>query len=237
MQNKKNTNVDLKKKSIFFFQLGLILSLFLVWQLIEWKVNATETSGGDTVSINSFEDEEIPITVVKEVTPPEVPREIVEVPKIIDNDKDLVETVIASTEETDIAKVEDIKVVEPEEPIEDYNIISVEEVPVFPGCENLTSNSQRRDCMSEKISQLVNRKFDSNLGEELGLHGVNRIYVQFRIDETGNVSVIGARAPHPRLEAEAERVIELLPVMKPGRQGGKPVRVLYSLPIIFQVQE
>jgi len=53
----------------------------------------------------------------------------------------------------------------------------------------------------------------------------------------GNVIGVRARAPHPRLEKEAVRVINLLPKMKPGRQRGKAVIVPYSLPIIFQVQD
>ncbi|HBO29337.1 MAG TPA: energy transducer TonB, partial [Leeuwenhoekiella sp.] len=47
----------------------------------------------------------------------------------------------------------------------------------------------------------------------------------------------GSRGPHPRLEQEAARVIKLLPQMTPGMQRGKAVGVLYSLPIVFQVQD
>ncbi|MGA9324525.1 MAG: energy transducer TonB, partial [Salegentibacter sp.] len=36
---------------------------------------------------------------------------------------------------------------------------------------------------------------------------------------------------------EAARVINSLPKMQPGKQRGKPVGVMYSLPIIFQVQD
>ena len=48
---------------------------------------------------------------------------------------------------------------------------------------------------------------------------------------------VRSRAPHPRLEKEAARVINMLPKMKPGKQRGKPVIVPYSLPITFQVQD
>ena len=72
---------------------------------------------------------------------------------------------------------------------------------------------------------------------DLGLSGRQRISVIFKIDRTGSVIGVRARAPHPRLEKEAVRVINLLPKMKPGRQRGKAVIVPYSLPIIFQVQD
>ena len=65
---------------------------------------------------------------------------------------------------------------------------------------------------------------------------MQRIMVQFKIDPTGKVTDVRARAPHPRLEREAISVVQSLPNMIPGKQRGKAVAVLYSLPIIFDVQ-
>jgi bla regulator protein blaR1 len=113
----------------------------------------------------------------------------------------------------------------------------IDEVPVFPGCEALDSNEDRKRCMSEKINQFVNTNFDTSLGKQHGLEGINRVYVQFKISKDGNVEVLGARAPHPALEEEARRVVNLLPHMTPGKQQGKEVNVLYSLPITFKVGE
>ncbi|TDN89099.1 beta-lactamase regulating signal transducer with metallopeptidase domain [Salegentibacter sp. 24] len=113
----------------------------------------------------------------------------------------------------------------------------IEEVPFFKECQGLTSNEQRKNCMSSKITEFVNRNFNTGLGKELNLKGTNRVITQFRIDETGNVVDVKARAPHPKLEAEAIRVISELPKMQPGKQEGKAVSVMYSLPIIFQVGE
>ena len=113
----------------------------------------------------------------------------------------------------------------------------IEEVPVFPGCEGLTSNEERKTCMSDGITDFVNKNFDTSLGKQLGLKGVNRIYVQFRIQKDGNVELMGARAPHPALQEEAKRVVGNLPKMTPGKQKGKEVGVLYSLPIVLNVSE
>ncbi|WNH13610.1 energy transducer TonB [Thalassobellus suaedae] len=115
----------------------------------------------------------------------------------------------------------------------------IEQVPVFPGCEDLTSNEERRDCMSEKISKLVQEKFNTNIADSLGLTGRQRINVIFKINEKGGITTdeIRARAPHIDLEEEAIRVISTLPKMIPGKQKGKIVNVPYSLPIIFQVQD
>jgi hypothetical protein len=111
----------------------------------------------------------------------------------------------------------------------------IENVPVFPGCETLDSNDERKECMSKEISQFVNKNFDVNLAKELNLKGNVRVYVQFKIDKAGEVVDVSVRAPHPRLESEAERVIKKLPTMRPGEQGGEKVGVLYSLPISFRI--
>lgn len=111
----------------------------------------------------------------------------------------------------------------------------IEEVPVFEGCEDLSSNEERKECMSRQITRFVNMNFNTNLGEELNLKGVNRVITQFRIDETGEVVDVKARATHPALQEEAIRVISGLPQMQPGKQDGENISVMYSLPIVFQV--
>lgn len=110
----------------------------------------------------------------------------------------------------------------------------IEKVPVYPGCEG-NSNEELKACFSQKISAFVGEHFNTKLANTLNLKGQQRISVQFAIDNTGAVTNIKARGPHPELEAEAIRIMELLPQMTPGEQEGKTVNVLYSLPILFQV--
>ena len=110
----------------------------------------------------------------------------------------------------------------------------IENVPVFPGCRG--DNESKRNCMSQKIAEFVQRNFNIELADDLGLKGLQRIAVIFKIDKKGNVTGVRARAPHKSLEDEAIRVIRLLPKMKPGKQRGKAVIVPYSLPIVFSVE-
>ena len=91
--------------------------------------------------------------------------------------------------------------------------------------------------MSQKISALVNSNFNVGLGKQLNLTGTNRIFASFKIDKNGFVTNLKTRSPHPDLDAEAQRVISLLPKMKPGVHNGKEVGVLYSLPITFKIAE
>lgn len=110
----------------------------------------------------------------------------------------------------------------------------IDQVPTFPNCSG--TKEQLKECMSLSVSKHVNREFDVSLGEKLGLTGINRIFVMFKIDKQGNVVDIRSRAPHPDLESEAVRVIKTLPQMQPGKQDGVPVGVLYSLPITFKIE-
>ena len=70
--------------------------------------------------------------------------------------------------------------------------------------------------------------------EKNGIGGM--VYVQFVIDTTGKVvepKVI--KSVSPELDAEALRVVSGMPAWKPGMQRGKPVRVSFTLPVIFKL--
>ncbi|GGK12734.1 hypothetical protein GCM10007962_03830 [Yeosuana aromativorans] len=240
MEPKKNPKADVGRNSSLYFLIGLALMLFLTNYAINHKTYDKSNIDIGQVNMDELDDEEIPITEQLQTPPPPPPPPAApEVIEVVEDEQDVEETVIESTEadqETEIAKVEDVQVEEVEEDIE-VPFAVIENVPVFPGCENEKGNDAKKKCMSEKISDFVNKKFNTELAGELGLSGRQRINVIFKIDKTGNITGIRARAPHPGLEKEAARVIGLLPKMKPGKQRGKAVTVPYSLPIIFQVQD
>jgi protein TonB len=82
----------------------------------------------------------------------------------------------------------------------------------------------------------VSKSFNLKVAKENGLKGVNRVYVQFKIDKKGRITDINSRAATPELEAEGKRAVKDLPKMKPGQHKGKNVGVLYSLPIKFEIE-
>jgi hypothetical protein len=112
----------------------------------------------------------------------------------------------------------------------------VDEVPVYKACEDLKTNNERKTCMSKNIAMHVNKNFNTNIANNLGLVGKQRIVVMFKIDKEGNVVDVKARAPLPELEEEAKRVVQSLPQFIPGKHKGKTVVVPYSLPILFQIE-
>ena len=91
-----------------------------------------------------------------------------------------------------------------------------------------------RECTNEAIKMFASSSFNTELSNDLGLTGYQRITSSFIIDKKGQIVNIRVRAPHPQLKDEAIRVINLLPKMKPGKVNGKAVSVSYLLPIIFK---
>ncbi|MDV7187856.1 energy transducer TonB [Lutibacter sp. TH_r2] len=84
----------------------------------------------------------------------------------------------------------------------------------------------------------MNRNFNSNIAKKLKLSpGVKRIYVMFRISNTGEITDVKARSPHKKLTEEAIRVAKSIKITSPGYQMGQPVGVKYSLPIAFRVEQ
>lgn len=236
---KKTTKADVSRNSSIYFAVGLVLMLFISNQLINYKSYDKSNVDIGSLDLEQEVEEIIPIIDLKLPPPPPPPPPVApQVIEIVEDEDEVEETVIESTEtdqDEEIAEVEDIVIEEVEEDVEVHFTV-IENVPEFPGCEK-GSNAKKRKCMSEKITKFVQKKFNTDLAGDLGLTGKQRISVVFKIDKNGNVTGVRSRAPHPRLEKEAARVVGLLPKMKPGRQRGKAVVVSYTLPITFLVQE
>ena len=110
----------------------------------------------------------------------------------------------------------------------------IDKSPIFPGCEDA---EDQKKCLQESIIAHISRNFDPSIAKPLGLEaGKKKVYVQFTIDKNGNITEAKARGPHKLLEEEALRVINDLPMLRPGEQDGKKVSVKYTLPISLVVE-
>lgn len=111
-----------------------------------------------------------------------------------------------------------------EEPLDDGNLYAVvEEMPSFPGGEA---------GLAEYIHKNLRYPFKAaNKRIE------NCVICTFIIDTEGHVSQVEVVQPvHPLLDKEAVRVLQSLPAWKPARQHGLPIRVKYTLPIVFRLK-
>ena len=65
-----------------------------------------------------------------------------------------------------------------------------------------------------------------------------RVVVQFVVDCEGNiVNPLVVRSVDPLLDREAIRLVKLMPKWIPGKQNGKPVSLIYCVPVIFKLHE
>ncbi len=108
----------------------------------------------------------------------------------------------------------------------------IEEVPIYPGCENIKN---KRSCAQTKIQEHIIRNFRyPKEAQKKKIQG--RVFVQFYIGVGGYIDNIRTRGPHEILEKEAKRIVSLLPRFVPGKIDGKSVRVPMSVPISFRLQ-
>lgn len=242
----KNFNEKLEKSSKIFTLLGLVLALFVVYIFIEYETKQIRVSILNVNALNENQEFTASVLFTKEVVLKEIiekkhEEEIKEVTKeILDLVKPVPDIIdppeVISKAEKAVVHLDSINEIDiPETIYDDFPLILVDEVPVFPGC--VGNSKELRACLAKNVKKHVYRKFNSGLGEEAGLSsGKKKIFVMFKIDATGNIIDVEAKASHPSLKKEAERVVKSLPKMKPGKQKGRPVGVRYALPISFEVQ-
>lgn len=240
MQVKKNPKVDLNRNSGLYFVMGLTVVLFLTWRALEYKSYPKDATTLEVAQAVDDLKEDVPITEVLKTTPPPPPPAAPEVIEVVDDSEEIEETIIESTETSqesvieEAIAVDDVEVDEVEEEII-VPFAVIENVPIYPGCENAVGNEERKACFQKMIQEHIRQQFSYPASAlELGIKG--KVYVQFMINSKGHVEAIRTRGPDKMLEREAQRIIASLPNMTPGMQRGKSVKVPYSIPINFLIQ-
>ncbi|CAI8171319.1 MAG: Uncharacterised protein [Bacteroidota bacterium] len=233
MESKKSPKADLTKNSTFYFAIGLCLMLFISWRLVEWKTYDKTTIDIGILDIQDDDDEEVPLTEQLKTPPPPPPPPAPQIIQVVEDEEEVEETVIKSTETSQEEVIEDVEVLEEEVDV-DVPFAIIEDVPLFPGCENV-KKSERRKCFQDKVQRHIAKNFRyPEIAQEMGIQG--RVYVQFVIAKDGSITSIRTRGPDKNLEKEANRIISKLPKMTPGKQRGRAVRVPFSIPINFRLQ-
>ena len=242
-EQKQHRNDKLQKCSVLFLQLGLVLALFFVYTALEFQSSKKQFPLTDisTQEPTSVFDSDIVIKIKRKVKNPAKKKPQTKSTSIFTKIRDevLTPTTILDAVDPDEPLINDQINALPEDntPFDVDEIqpfILIEDAPIFPGCEGLEKEASKA-CFSKEVSKFINKNFNTGIAESLNLSGKQKIWVQFKIDKTGLVTDIEARATHKKLEKEAIRIVEKLPQMTPGKQRKKPVNVKYVLPIIFQV--
>lgn len=241
MESKKSKRADLEGQKSTSLLLGYVAALAGLFVCFEFTTREyAEAEKPMYVPYSPMEEDIVPITQPIFVVAPPPPAEVPTVPEIleiVDNNKEIEDEEIESSEATEsaisgpsaapsnavfVAEAPPAYIDEPESDEQDIFEV-VEDMPEFPGGE------------SALLSYLAkNIKYPAS-AQERELQG--RINIQFVVNKDGSVGeprVIG-RSFDSSCEKEAIRVIMAMPKWKPGKQRNKPVRVYYTVPVYFRL--
>ena len=228
MEKKKSKNVDLEKRTPFFIQIGLIVALSIVLVAFEWTKGEGNDNNMEMVQEIQFEDEMMQITRREEPKPepkPEQPK-VAEVLDIVDDDVLIEDDFDFDMEADDNSEYDFTSMMgDDDEEIEEEEIFYiVEDMPTFNGGN-----------MSEFWKFAMKSIRYPEVAAENGVSGT--VHMQFTVDKNGDViNVIVVKGVHPDLDEEAIRVIKSSPKWVSGKQRGRPVSVIMSLPMKFILQ-
>lgn len=228
MEPKKNEKANLENKKSLFIQAGLIVALAVCLLAMEWTSGQKKDSAFDGMTEEAIEEEQIPVTEEtppEEMPPPEVTVtdlfEIVEDDVVIDNEVKFEDD---ETSEDKVVEIYAPVLQAEEEEVEEEIFVIVEDMPKFRGGDINTF----RDWVQKRVRY-------PELATENGIQG--RVFISFVVETNGNVSnVTVTRSVDALLDEAAKEAVSASPKWEPGMQRGRPVRVKYSIPIIFQLQ-
>jgi len=222
MEAKKNPRVSLEKKRILFLQIGFLIALSVVLIAFEYKSYEKTTYNLGQLNLDDLEEEIIPITPPPEKEKAPQPEQII----IVENDVVLNDSIIIEDTESDEDEVIEIE----EEDDEEFFMV-VESMPEF----KCMKFGRKKFCGDLGLMKYFaeNTKYPP-IAKEYNITG--KVYVQFIVEKDGSVTNVKvAREIDKHLDAEAVRVVKSLPKYKPGKQRGRPVRVMFTVPITFEL--
>ena len=226
MEIKKSPKADLQNKRGLLLEIGLAAALAIVIGAFAWTPKEHRI---EQVDLNyAIVEEEITEITRQDQKPPEPPKKvevkvIADLLQVVTNDTKI-ETSMTFDEFDEEAEVfQEVEVVE-EEIVDDEPFLIVETMPSFQGGD---LNTFRNWVQS-------NVRFPQ-IALENGIQGT--VVLSFVIEKDGSLTNIQVlRTPDRSLSEEATRVLSKSPKWSPGKQRNQVVRVKYTLPVDFRVQ-
>lgn len=226
METKKTKKADLESKRPLLLSIGMVLSLSFILLAFSWKTPVQEMENFGQVQWDIPDDDIIPLTrpEKKELMPPvQTVMEFILVDNNTEIDDDNLE--VFNTEATDegIDVNALLNTQNDDKFIDETVYFFVDEMPEFPG---------GMEALLRYIAKAVDYPI---VAQENGIQG--KVYINFVINTNGQVSdATIVRGVDPSLDKEALRVVNSMPLWRPGKQSGKAVRVAYHVPISFVLQ-
>ncbi len=245
--------VDVLQYRPFGLLLGIICALTFTTVLMNWTVTGDNQSGSQMVQATEADIEVTPpqTTEPPPPPPPPPPPSVIEVPDEMVADVD--ESIEFMDQSIEAESVIDIPApsAEPKQVAEvlpppppprhddaDEIFKVVEEMPRFPGCEDVGGGSeQKRLCAEKALMEFIhaNLAYPAQAREN-NIQG--NVVVQFVVNKDGTIQDINVlRDIGAGCGQEVVRVVGLMNQKDlrwiPGKQRGSPVRVLFILPVRF----
>ena len=229
MEIKKTEKANLENKKLLFTEIGLIISLLIVFIAFEWTQAEVKVSNLEDTTQVVTEEEIIPITQETPPPPPSAPK----IPilsdqiDIVDDEIKIDDDMFMNLEDDASIGVEIMDYVEVQEEVVEEEAIPfqlVEEKPSFQGGD------------ANQFSKWVNSRLEyPEIAKENGVQG--RVTLQFTVEKDGSVTKVKVlRGVDPSLDKEAVRVVSMSPKWSPGKQRDRAVPVTYTVPVIFQLR-
>lgn len=236
MKARKTEQADQEPKRGLYRDIGLVVAIALVYVMMAWKTYPPETMNL-AINAGEIEEESIPITRPDQPKPPPPPEAPPEVLEVVEDDIEIEEIELESTEvneDTEIAMIDEVE----EATDEVFDFVRVEAYPVFPGCEDEPTNDAKYRCFETQVRSRIAKEFTfPEIARQMGVGG--KAYVNFIIEKNGNISnvVIVRSSGDANIDAEAVRSVKAaLPSMTPAKVGGRAVRMNYTVPINARIQ-
>ena len=230
MEIKKSPKADLERGKSLSILMGFVVGLAVLFVGFEWSTRDVMVVQASEGVADIIAEEEVEITRPEDTPPPPPPPPApaaAEVLNVVEDDVKLDDVeIISSEDDASSAQVEAYTppaVVEEEEESSQQIFTVVETMPEFPG-----GQGALLQYLSKSIKYPV-------IAQENGIQG--RVSCSFVVNKDG--SIVDAeviRGVDPSLDKEALRVINTMPKWKPGMQRGKPVRVKFTVPVMFRLQ-
>ena len=227
MEIKKNPEVDVQGKRFLLFEIGFAVSLLAVIAVFLYTPNEYRIEKVEQVV--EVVEEEITEITRQDQKPPAAPRRteitvITDVLSIVTNDEKISTNVDFAEFDENVEIIQQVAV--EEEVIEDDQpFVKVEQMPSFMGGDLMTF----RNWVMQKV------RFPQ-IALENNING--RVLLSFVIERDGSLTNIQVlQTPDASLSDEALRVLKTSPKWTPGKQRNQSVRVKYTLPVEFRIQQ
>lgn len=121
-----------------------------------------------------------------------------------------------------------------EVPSEGLLLTEVDQMPRFPGCEELETDQQKVACSKKRLFEFIlkNMKYPTE-ARKAGIEG--RVVLSYTVEKDGKISDVKVeKGIGGGCDEAAVALIKSMPNWIPGMKDGKPVSVQMKLPIIFE---